>query len=92
MPYGIISVFIPIAVILMAITTKRIIKSGSCHRRGAGRRRVWGTMLPPLGETVILSATIADVPVLEHVKSELPFSLTGIGISAVLLIIFAYLS
>lgn len=48
-----------------------------------------GDNASPLGETAILSATISDVPVIEHVKSELPFCLTGIGISTLLFIVFS---
>jgi Na+/H+ antiporter NhaC len=51
-----------------------------------------GDNASPLGETAILSATISDVPVVEHVKSELPFCLTGIGLTALLFIIFSIMS
>lgn len=49
-----------------------------------------GDNASPLGETAILSATISDIPVIEHVKSELPFCLTGIGISTLLFIVFSF--
>jgi Na+/H+ antiporter NhaC len=48
-----------------------------------------GDNASPLGETAILSSTIAEVPLLEHVKSQLPYCLIGIAISAVLFVIFA---
>jgi len=48
-----------------------------------------GDNASPLGETAVLSATIAEVPVMEHVKSQLPFCLTGVIISAALFIIFS---
>lgn len=50
-----------------------------------------GDNASPLGETAILSATISDIPIMEHVKSQLPYSLTGVGISAVLFIIAAFI-
>jgi len=51
-----------------------------------------GDNASPLGETAILSATIADLSVIEHVKSELPFSLIGIGISTLLFVLFSLTS
>lgn len=48
-----------------------------------------GDNASPMGETAILSATISDIPVIEHVKSELPYCLIGIGISATLFVIFS---
>ena len=45
-----------------------------------------GDNASPLGETAVLSATISEVPLMEHVKSQLPYSLLGVGISAVLFI------
>lgn len=47
-----------------------------------------GDNASPLGETAIVSATISDVPLMEHVKTQLPYSITGIIISAVLFVIF----
>jgi Na+/H+ antiporter NhaC len=46
-----------------------------------------GDNASPLGETAVLSATISEVPLMEHVKSQLPYSLIGVGISAVLFIL-----
>lgn len=43
-----------------------------------------GDNASPLGETAVLSSTIAEIPVMEHVKSQLPYSLVAVGISAVL--------
>lgn len=48
-----------------------------------------GDNASPLGETAVLSATISEVPLMEHIKSQLPYSLTAIGISTVLFMIFS---
>lgn len=48
-----------------------------------------GDNASPLGETAVLSATISDIPIMEHVKSQLPLSLLAIGISSVLFVITA---
>jgi len=48
-----------------------------------------GDNASPLGETAILSATISDIPIIEHVKSQLPLSIIAIGISTILFIIVA---
>jgi len=48
-----------------------------------------GDNASPLGETAILSATISDIPIMEHVKSQLPYSLSAVGISTVLFVIAA---
>lgn len=50
-----------------------------------------GDNVSPLGETAILSSTIADIPLIEHVKSQLPYSLVGVAVSTVLFIIFGLL-
>jgi Na+/H+ antiporter NhaC len=50
-----------------------------------------GDNTSPLGETAILSSTVPEVPLMEHIRSELPYCLTGVGISTVLFIIFAIL-
>jgi Na+/H+ antiporter NhaC len=50
-----------------------------------------GDNASPLGETALLSATVSDIPVMEHVKSELPFCLIGVGISALLFVLFAFI-
>ena len=50
-----------------------------------------GDNTSPLGETAILSSTISGIPLLEHVKSELPYCFVGVGISTVLFIIAALL-
>ncbi|WP_326975459.1 Na+/H+ antiporter NhaC family protein [Caproicibacter sp. BJN0012] len=50
-----------------------------------------GDNASPLGETAILSATICDIPVVEHVKSELPYCLTAVGLSSVLFIVFSFI-
>ena len=48
-----------------------------------------GDNASPLGETAILSATLSDIPIMEHLKSQLPLSLVAIGISTVLFVITA---
>ena len=48
-----------------------------------------GDNASPLGETAVLSATISEIPIMEHIKSQMPLCLIGIGISTVLFIIFA---
>lgn len=48
-----------------------------------------GDNASPLGETAVLSATISDIPIMEHVKSQLPYSLSAVGISTVLFVITA---
>jgi Na+/H+ antiporter NhaC len=45
-----------------------------------------GDNASPLGETAVLSATISDIPIMEHVKSQLPYCLSAVGISAALFI------
>ncbi|WP_372998351.1 Na+/H+ antiporter NhaC family protein [Lutispora sp.] len=50
-----------------------------------------GDNASPLGETAILSATISDIQIVEHVKSQLPYSLTAVGISTILFIIFPFI-
>ncbi|MHB8063989.1 MAG: Na+/H+ antiporter NhaC family protein [Ruminiclostridium sp.] len=47
-----------------------------------------GDNASPLGETAILSSTISEVPLMEHIKSELPYCLIGVGISTILFIVF----
>lgn len=41
----------------------------------------------PLGETAILSGTVAEVPLMEYIKSQLPYSLAAVVISFVLFIV-----
>lgn len=48
-----------------------------------------GDNASPLGETAILSATVSGISIIDHVKSQLPFSLTGVGISTVFFVIAA---
>ena len=40
----------------------------------------------PIGETAILSSTIAEAPLMKHVKTILPYSIAAIIISAILVI------
>lgn len=48
-----------------------------------------GDNASPLGETAILSATISEIPIMDHVKSQLPLSLTGVSISTILFVVAA---
>jgi len=48
-----------------------------------------GDNASPLGETAVLSATISEIPIMDHIKSQLPLSLTGVGISTILFVIAA---
>lgn len=50
-----------------------------------------GDNTSPLGETAILSSTISEIPLMEHVKSELPYCLVGVGISTILFVVSALL-
>ena len=50
-----------------------------------------GDNASPLGETAVLSATISDIPIMEHVKSQLPYSLSAVCISTVLFIISTFI-
>ncbi len=50
-----------------------------------------GDNASPLGETAILSSTIAELPLMEHVKSQLPYSLAGVAVSAALYIAAAFI-
>ncbi|WP_238882891.1 Na+/H+ antiporter NhaC family protein [Clostridium sp. YIM B02551] len=51
-----------------------------------------GDNASPLGETAILSSTIAEVPLMKHIKTILPYSIISIVISSVLFIIAAFLN
>ncbi|MCB2290172.1 Na+/H+ antiporter NhaC family protein [Clostridium sp. CS001] len=50
-----------------------------------------GDNASPLGETAILSSTIAEVPLMKHVKTILPYSIVSIIISSILFIVFAFI-
>jgi Na+/H+ antiporter NhaC len=45
-----------------------------------------GDNASPLGETAVLSAAVSDIPVMEHVKSQLPYSLAAVAVSAALFV------
>jgi Na+/H+ antiporter NhaC len=51
-----------------------------------------GDNASPLGETAIISATISEIPIMDHVKSQLSYSLSGVGISTILFIITAIIA
>lgn len=48
-----------------------------------------GDNASPLGETAVMSAAIADVPLMEHVRLQLPYSIAAIAVSTVLFVVFA---
>ncbi|MZK51106.1 Na+/H+ antiporter NhaC family protein [Clostridium beijerinckii] len=50
-----------------------------------------GDNASPLGETAILSSTIAEVPLMKHVKTILPYSIISIIISSILFLLLAYI-
>jgi Na+/H+ antiporter NhaC len=50
-----------------------------------------GDNASPLGETAVLSSTISEVPLMEHIKSQLPFSFISIGISTVLFVVTTFI-
>ncbi|MEQ8198065.1 MAG: Na+/H+ antiporter NhaC family protein [Clostridiaceae bacterium] len=50
-----------------------------------------GDNASPLGETAILSSTIAEVPLMKHVKTILHYSIPSIIISSVLYIAFTFI-
>ena len=50
-----------------------------------------GDNASPLGETAILSSTIAEVPLMKHVKTILPYSIASIIISSILFIVFTFI-
>jgi len=50
-----------------------------------------GDNASPLGETAILSSTIAEVPLMKHVKTIFPYSIASIIISSILFIAFTFI-
>ena len=46
-----------------------------------------GDNISPLGETPVLTSTITEVPILRHVRSQLPYGLAAIAISIVLYLV-----
>lgn len=46
-----------------------------------------GDNASPLGETAILSSTIAEVPLMKHIKTILPYSIASIIIAAILFVL-----
>lgn len=50
-----------------------------------------GDNASPLGETAILSSTVAEVPLMKHVKTMLPYSIASIIIAAILFVIAAFI-
>lgn len=43
-----------------------------------------GDNISPLGETPVLTSSITEVPILRHVRSEMPYGLAAIGVSFLL--------
>lgn len=50
-----------------------------------------GDNASPLGETAILSSTIAEVPLMKHVKTMLPYSIISIVIASILFVIATFI-
>lgn len=83
--WGTWALIMPIAVPLALSTNSNLaLVIGAVLAGGA-----LGDNISPLGETAILSSTIAEIPLMEHVKSQLPYSIVGIIVSSVLFVIFA---
>lgn len=85
--WGTWALLMPIAVPL-AITTKAYLPLviGAVLAGGS-----LGDNASPLGETAILSSTIAEVPLMQHVKTILPYSIASIVISTVLYAVITFL-
>ena len=82
--WGSWALIIPIAVPLAVATNSNLaLVIGAVLAGGS-----LGDNASPLGETAILTSTIADIPLIEHVKSQLPYSLAGVAVSTVLFIVF----
>lgn len=85
--WGTWALIIPIAISLAVSTNSDLaLMIGAVLAGGS-----LGDNTSPLGETAILSSTISDVPLIEHVKSELPYCFIGVGISTILYAIAALL-
>lgn len=85
--WGTWTLIIPIAVPLAILTNSSLaLVIGAVLAGGS-----LGDNTSPLGETAILSSTISEIPLMEHVKSELPYCLVGVGISTVLFVLVALL-
>lgn len=72
---------IPLAVtanLYLPLTVAAVLSGGSL-----------GDNASPLGETAVMSAAIADVPLMEHVRLQLPYSIAVIAVSTVLFVVFA---
>lgn len=83
--WGTWALIMPIAVPLSVSTNSNLaLVIGAVLAGGA-----LGDNTSPLGETAILSSTIAEIPLMEHVKSQMPYSAVGILISTILFIVFA---
>jgi Na+/H+ antiporter NhaC len=85
--WGTWALIMPIAVPLAVSTNSNLaLVIGAVLAGGA-----LGDNTSPLGETAILSSTNAEIPLMEHVKSQLPYSIASILISVVLFVLFALL-
>lgn len=49
-----------------------------------------GDNLSPLGETPVLTSTLMDIPVMDHVKYNLPYGLVAVVFAALLYLILGY--
>lgn len=50
-----------------------------------------GDNASPLGETAILSSTVSEVPLMKHIKSQLPYSLAAVVVSTFLFVLLGIL-
>lgn len=81
--WGTWSLLMPIAVTLAINTNLSIpVVIGAVLAGGS-----LGDNSSPLGETVILTSTVSDVPIMKHVGTQLPYSLLSIAISTILFIL-----
>lgn len=85
--WGTWALLMPIAV-LIAVTTNSSLPLAIGAVLAGGSL---GDNASPLGETAILSSTIAEVPLTKHVKTILPYSIASIIISAILFVIIAFI-
>lgn len=85
--WGTWALLMPIAVPL-ALTTKSSLPVviGAVLAGGSLRDNA-----SPLGETAILSSTIAEVPLMKHVKTMLPYSIISIIIASILFVVFTFI-
>jgi tetracycline resistance efflux pump len=76
--YGTFSIMVPIALPLAAATgTSPELLFGACIAGG-----VFGDNCSPISDTTIVSGVGANVPAIEHARTQLPYALIAAGLSA----------